>query len=105
MTAMNMESYKNAIKEGKPFLAEFSAPWCSFCRKIGPALERVEKQYADRVLFGQIDVDDNPDVAHLEQVEVIPTLIFFKDGKAVGSVVAPDSKARIEAFIDECLAK
>ena len=105
MTAMNMETYKKAVAEGKPFLAEFWAPWCSYCRKIGPALEKVAAKYEGRVLIGQVNIDEEPLIASEEQIEVIPTMIFYRDGKVLGSIVAPDSKAKIEAFLDENLAK
>ena len=48
-----------------------------------------------------MNVDEEPELAQEYQVEVIPTLILFRDGKAAGTVVAPDSKAAIEAFIEE----
>ena len=106
MTAMNMESYKKALAQNeKPVLVEFWAPWCSYCRKIGPAMERVAAQMEDSLIVGQVNIDDHPDVARREAVEVIPTLILYRGGKALGSIVAPESKARIESFIRETLAK
>ena len=106
MTAMNMESYKKAMAQDQlPVLVEFWAPWCSYCRKIAPALEKVAAKYEGRVLIGQVNIDDEPMIANEEQIEVIPTMIFYKGGQALGSIVAPDSKAKIEAFLDENLAK
>ena len=106
MTAMNMESYKKAMAQNeRPVMVEFSAPWCSYCRKIAPALEKVEEKYRDRVIIGVVNIDDEAALAAEEQIEVIPTLIFYKNGEALGSIVAPDSKAKIEAFLDENLAK
>ena len=50
-----------------------------------------------------MNIDDEPQLAQREQIEVIPTLIIYKDGQALGSIVAPESKARIEQFIHETL--
>ena len=50
---------------------------------------------------GQVNIDEEPQLAEEEKVQVVPTLIFYKDGKAVASMEAPDSKAKIEAFIGE----
>ena len=106
MTAMNLESYKKAMaQEALPVMVEFSAPWCSYCRKIAPALDKIEEKYRDRVLIGMVNIDDEPVLAAEEQIEVIPTLIFYKNGEALGSIVAPDSRAKIEAFLEENLAK
>ena len=84
MAAMNMnqEQFKQLIREEKPVLVDFWAPWCSYCRRIGPAYEKIEEEYAD-----------------------IPTLVLYRNGKAVDSITAPGSKAEIDRFIQEALAK
>ena len=106
MMTMNNELYRKTLAESeKPVLVEFSAPWCSYCRKIEPALKKIDQQYADVLTIGQINIDDEPALTQQENIELIPTLLIYKGGKAVGSIVAPDSKAKIDAFIQECLAK
>ena len=55
------------------------------------------------LLIGQVNIDDEPLLAHQEQIEVIPTFVLYKNGQAVASTVAPESKAAIESFIREGL--
>ena len=96
----------NQLMEGdQPVLVEFQAPWCVYCRRIGPALEKISQQFDGELSVVTVNIDDEPQLAHREQIEVVPTLILYRDGKALGSVVAPESKSAIEAFIGEALAK
>ena len=104
MINMNTELFKDAVgQSGRPVMVEFSAPWCSYCRKIEPALKKVDQQYADVLTIGQVNIDNEPSLAQAENIELIPTFVIYKDGKAAGSIVAPDSKAKIDAFIQEAL--
>ena len=104
MKVMNTELFqKHAVEGSQPVLVEFWAPWCVYCRRIAPALNKISEQYADSLVIGQVNIDDEPLLATREQIEVIPTLVLYQNGQALGSIVAPESKARIEAFIQETL--
>ena len=105
MAAMNMnkEQFDKAMAEGKPILVDFWAPWCSYCRRIGPAYDKVADQQGENLAVVKVNIDEEPILAHQESIEVIPTLILYKGGKALGSIVAPESKAAIDAFIQETL--
>ena len=105
MAAMNInkEQFDKAMESGKAILVDFWAPWCSYCRRIGPAYDKVAAQYAESLDVVKVNIDDKPLLANLEHIEVIPTLVLYKDGKALASIVAPESKAAIDAFIQENL--
>lgn len=105
MAAINMSNkdFSQAMAEGKAILVDFWAPWCSYCRRIGPAYEKIAEQFGDELIIAKVNIDDEPLLANQEQIEVIPTLVLYKDGKALASVVAPESKAAIESFIRENL--
>ena len=103
---MNQDQFNNMVVNGTDtVLVEFWAPWCVYCRRIAPALEKVAQQYAGKVKVAQINIDDEPVLAAQEQIEVIPTLIIYQNGQALGSIVAPESKARIDEFILENLGE
>ena len=107
MAAMNInfEKYQELLKGDKPLLVDFWAPWCSYCRRIGPAYDRIAQQFEEELNVVKINIDDEGALAAAEHIEVIPTLVLYRGGQAIGSIVAPESKAMIEAFIRESLAK
>lgn len=63
------------------------------------------EQYADTLITGKINYDEEPQLIQRFGIDTIPTLMLFKDGEVLGSIVAPSSKAAIEAFIKETLAQ
>ena len=96
---INHEQFEHLIAGEKPVLVDFWAPWCTYCRRISDAYDRVAQEYADRLEVVKVNIDDNEALAEQEKIEIIPTLVLYRDGKAAGSIVAPESKAMIEAFI------
>ena len=99
---INKELFKQQVEdEKKVVLAEFWAPWCVYCRRIGPAYKKIAEEYGDKLVIGQINIDEEQELAVENDIEVVPSLILYKDGQAVGSIVAPESKGKIEEFIRE----
>ena len=107
MAARNIsqKEFLELLENKKPVLVDYWAPWCGYCRRIGPAYDMVAEQFGAEVEIVKINIDEEPALAEKEQIEVIPTLVFYRNGKGINSVVAPESKARIEEFIWESLEK
>ena len=100
---MTKEQFQEMVSSGKPVLVDFWAPWCGYCRRIGPAYDAVAGEQEGKLVVAKLNIDEAPRIADAEQIEVIPTLVLYRDGKAVNSIVAPESKAMIDRFIAESL--
>lgn len=105
MMELNEMLHSQVLAGEKPVLIEYHAPWCVYCRRIAPALGKIAQQYDGKMVVGQVNIDEEPTLAHKEQIEVIPTLVLYQNGEVLGSIVAPESKARIEEFIQETLGE
>ena len=100
---MNAASFEESRKSSVPVLVDYWAPWCIYCRRIAPAYDRIAAEYEGRLIAGRVNIDEEEALARMEEIEVIPTLVLYQGGQAVGSIVAPQSKAEIDRFIKESL--
>ncbi len=98
-------SFKEIVIEAEmPYLVDFWAPWCGPCRAIAPVVEELAGEYAGRVGFAKVNVDESPKVATEYGIQSIPTLLLFKDGKPMKQVVGLTPKADLKKHLDSILA-
>lgn len=82
-------------------MVDFWAEWCGPCRLLGPIVHELAEEQSDRVKVGKLDVDANPETASRFNVRSIPSILFFKDGKLVDTVIGAQPKAVLEEKIDQ----
>lgn len=74
-------SFDNLIQSEKPVLIDFFATWCGPCKMLVPILEEVKDHFGDQIKIIKIDVDKNQEIASIQQVRGVPTMILFQNGK------------------------
>jgi len=82
-------------------VVDFSATWCMPCRMLKPILERVTEEFDD-VDFFEIDIDENEEIAKRYRIFSVPTLMAFKQGKIIDSLVGLNSFDEVLAFVKRC---
>lgn len=100
------ENFSAQVKDAKvPVLIDLWAPWCVYCRRLSPVLDRLADKYGDEILIGKINVDEQPELANLLDASVIPTLYLYQNGEHGEKIVAPGSQAQLEEWIKDQLAE
>lgn len=86
VTILSDDNFDEAIKANRLMLIDFWAEWCGPCKMIAPILEEIAKEN-QKIAIGKLNIDENPMKTAEFQVMAIPTLILFKEGKAVSKIV------------------
>lgn len=90
-------TFDSFIRENSISVVDFWAEWCYPCRMLSPIIDEISNEYAGRVSFGKLNVDENPETPKRFGISGIPTLLIFKNGQLVGKMVGAAPKQRIEA--------
>ena len=97
ITALNFET--EVLQSDEPVLLDFYADWCGPCKMLAPVLHEIAEENADTLRVGKVNVDEQMELAMRFQVDSIPMLVLFKDGKAVAKTVGYRPKAELARLV------
>ena len=106
MKDVTKDTFESEVLQSRtPVLVDFWAPWCGPCRIVGPVLEKISSEYASKLVFSKLNVDDNQEIAAKYDVRGIPCMIIFKNGNEADRIIGAYPEAQLRSKIDLILAK
>lgn len=100
---INDANIAEVLASGRPVVIDFWATWCGPCRVLGPTVEEVAEEYADKAIVAKCNVDDCEDISMKYGIRNIPTLVFIKNGEVVDRTVGVVSKQDIVSRIEKLM--
>jgi len=95
------ENFAEKVEQAAgPVLVELWAPWCTYCRRLAPALDRLADKLEGQVAVGKINVDEQPELEEKLEAATIPMLYLYQHGAHGAHLVAPSSQAQVEQWIN-----
>jgi thioredoxin 1 len=96
---MTDATFKEMIQNHSLVVVDCWAPWCGPCRMVAPIIEELSRDYAGKILFGKLNVDENREVSMQYDIMSIPTLLVFKNGKLVDKIIGAMPRQTLEQKI------
>ncbi|MBI4727867.1 thioredoxin [candidate division TA06 bacterium] len=103
LTDINFD--QEVLKSNIPVLVDFWASWCGPCRMVGPIVEELSNDYQGKVKITKVDVDANPEKSGQFGIRSIPTMLIFKNGQIIDTLIGAMPKEAIAARLDAARAK
>lgn len=95
---------QSVLKSQTPVLVDFWAEWCMPCKRIAPSVDQLATEYDGRLTVAKMNVDENPNIPTQLGVRGIPTLMLFKGGSMVDTIVGAVDKEHIRKMVERHLA-
>jgi len=106
ITILEDASFQKEVFESRtPVFVEINASWCGSCHIMAPVIDRMARQFADRIKICKVDIDTNENLAREYGVSELPILLFFDDGVIKDHVIGPVSAIELESRLQKLLKK
>jgi thioredoxin 1 len=92
-------NFAEAVNKYALLVVDFWAPWCGPCRMVSPVIEQLAREHAGKVVFGKLNVDENPRIASAFGIQSIPTIAIFKNGRNIDGFIGVTSKSQMQTKI------
>ena len=101
LSTVTAENFREEVlQSSSPVVVDFAATWCGPCRAMAPMLENLANEYAGRVQFAKVDIDDDPWLAEQLQITAVPILLIFHEGRLVDRTVGMGSPGALKGKLE-----
>jgi thioredoxin 1 len=102
---LNDYNFGDSLSKHPLLVVDFWAPWCGPCKMMTPVIEQLSHELVGKIVFGKLNVDENPRISNIFEIQSIPTIIIFKEGnpidRIIGAMTKPQLILRISRHIKE----